>query len=171
MAHATLEATEHTVMAARALTMLAHIENDRGNHAEALAYADERAPVLAAAGNRFEEGIVLLEKARALGALDRREEAIGIALGAVPRFEHAHPTSAARGYAVAAEIFKDLGENAHALELYELAVETEPTENRHLGDMYRAIGEIHEAAGRQVEALEYFKRALDVQTHVRHGTT
>jgi transcriptional regulator with XRE-family HTH domain len=52
MAHATLEATEHTVVAARALTMLAHIENDRGNHAEALAFADEGAPVLAAAGNR-----------------------------------------------------------------------------------------------------------------------
>jgi tetratricopeptide (TPR) repeat protein len=167
MAHATLEATEHTVMAARALTMLAHIENDRGNHGEALAFADEGAPVLAAAGNRFEEGAVLLEKARALGGLGRREDAIGIALGAVPRFEHAHPTSAARGYAVAAEIFKDLGENDRALELYELAVETSPTEDRHLGDMYRAIGEIYEAEGRSVEALGYFKRALDVRAQMR----
>jgi tetratricopeptide (TPR) repeat protein len=169
MAHATLEATEHTVIAARALSVLAHIENDRGNHAEALAYADEGAPVLAAAGNRFDEGMLLLEKARALGALGRREDAIGISLGAVPRFEHAHPTSAARGYAVAAEIFKDLGENAHALELYELAVETAPTRDRHVGDMYRAIGEIHEAEGRPADALESFKRALDVRTHVRHG--
>jgi tetratricopeptide (TPR) repeat protein len=160
MAHATLEATEHTVIAARALTMLAHIENDRGNYAEALGFADEGAPVLAAAGNRYEEGMLLLEKARALGALERREDAIGIALGAVPRFEHAHPTSAARGYAVAAEIFRALDEDERALELYELAVETLPTEDRHLGDMYRAIGEIHESAGRQAEALEYFKRAL-----------
>ena len=168
MAHATLEATEHTVIAARALTMLAHIENDRGNYAEALGFADEGAPVLAAAGNRYEEGMLLLEKARALGALERREDAIGIALGAVPRFEHAHPTSAARGYAVAAEIFRALDEDERALELYELAVETLPTEDRHLGDMYRAIGEIHESAGRQAEALEYFKLALDVQTHVRH---
>ena len=167
MAHATLDATEHTVMAARALTMLAHIENDRGNHTEALAFADEGAPVLAAAGNRFEEGIVLLEKARALAALDRREEAIGIALGAIPRFEHAHPTSAARGYAVAAEIFKDLGERARALELYELAVETSPTQDRHVGEMYRAIGELHEADGRQADALDSFKRALDVQARVR----
>jgi len=168
MAHATLETTEHTVNAARALTLLAHIENDRGNHAEALVLADEGAPVLAAAGNRVDEGMLLLEKARALGALERREDAIGIALGAVPRFEHAHPTSAARGYAVAAEIFRALDEDERALELYELAVETLPTEDRHLGDMYRAIGEIHESAGRQAEALEYFKRALDVQTHVRH---
>ncbi len=169
MAHATLDATEHTVVAARALSLLAHIENDRGNYAEALALADEGAPVLAAAGNRFDEGLLLLEKARALGALGRREEALGIALGAVPRFEHAHPISAARGYAVAAEIFKNFGENARALELYELAVETVPNENRHLGDMYRAIGEIHEAEGRPAEALDYFKRALDIQTHVRHN--
>jgi tetratricopeptide (TPR) repeat protein len=166
LAHATLEATEHTVVAARALGMLAHIENDRGNHVEALAFADEGAPVLAASGNRFEEGILLLEKARALGALGRREEAIGIALGAVPRFEHAHPTSAARGYAVAAEIFKKFGETGRALELYELAVETSPTEDRHLGDMHRAIGEIHELEGRPTEALESFKHALDVQTRV-----
>jgi tetratricopeptide (TPR) repeat protein len=169
MAHATVEATEHTVVAARALTLLAHIENDRGNHVDALAFADEGAPVLAAAGNRLDEGMLLLEKARALGALGRREEAIGIALGAIPRFEHAHPTSAARGYAVAAEIFGDLGEAGRALELYELAVETLPVENRHLGDMYRAIGEIHESEGRPAEALEFFKRALDVQAHTRHA--
>jgi tetratricopeptide (TPR) repeat protein len=166
LAHATLEATEHTVNAARALGLLAHIENDRGNHADALAYADESAPVLAAAGNRLDVGMLMLEKARALGALDQREEAIGIALGAIPRFEHAHPTSAARGYAVAAEIFNDLGERARALELYELAVETSPTEDRHVGEMYRAIGEIHEAEGRKGEALDSFKRALDVQTRV-----
>lgn len=166
MAHATLEATEHTVVAARALAMLAHIENDRGNHAEALAYADEGAPVLAAAGNRLEEGVLLLEKARALGALGKREDAIGIALGAIPRFEHAHPTSSARGYSVAAEIFNDLGERARALELYELAVETSPTTDRHVSDMYRAIGEIQESEGRPAEALESFKRALDVQTRV-----
>lgn len=167
MAHATLEATEHTVFAARALALLAHIENDRGNHMDALAFAEEGAPVLAAAGNRFEEGILQLEKARALGGLGNREDAIGIALGAIPRFDHAHPTSSARGYAVAAEIFKDLGENARALELYELAVETVPNENRHVADMYRAIGELQEAAGRPADALESFKRALDVQARVR----
>jgi len=50
-----------------------------------------------------------------------------------------------------------------------VAVETLPNENRHLGDMYRAIGEIHEAEGRPAEALEYFKRALDVQSHVRQA--
>ena len=113
-------------------------------------------------------GVVDDRREELLGALGSREDAIGIALGAIPRFEHAHPTSAARGYAVAAEIFKDLGESARALELYELAVETSPTQDRHVGDMYRAIGELYEAADRPAEALESFKRALDVQSRVRH---
>ena len=169
MAHATAEATEHTLVAGRALTLLAHISNDRGNHAHALAFADEGAAVPAAAGNRVDEGMLLLERARALGAMGRREDAIGMALGAIPRFEHAHPTSAARGYAVAAEVFDDLGERGRALELYELAVETLPVENRRLGDMYRAIGEIHESEGRPAEALEFFRRALDVQARTRNA--
>ncbi len=169
LAHATLESTEHTVFAARALTLLAHIENDRGNHADALALAEEGAPVLAAAGNRYDEGMLLLEQARALAALGRREEAISVALGAVPRFEHAHPTSAARGYGVAAGIFSELDDRARALELYELAVETLPAEDRHLAGMYRAMGEIHEAEGRTSEALVLFRRALDVQERARLG--
>jgi tetratricopeptide (TPR) repeat protein len=169
MAHATLESTEHTVFAARALTLLAHIENDRGNHADALAFAEEGAPVLEAAGNRYDEGMLLLEKARALAALGQREEAISVALGAVPRFDHAHPTSAARGYGVAAGIFSELGERARALELYELAVETLPAQDRHLAEMYRAIGEIHDAEGRPSEALAFLRRALDVQDHARQS--
>jgi tetratricopeptide (TPR) repeat protein len=167
MAHATLESTEHTVYAARALSLLAHIENDRGNFADALELVDEGAPVLAAAGNRYDEGMLLLEKARALAALGQREEAASIALGATPRFEHAHPTSAARGYAIAADIFRALDEPDRALELYELAVETLPVTDRHLADIYQSISEIHEAAGRQEEAMAYLKRALDAQKQAR----
>jgi len=169
LAHGALESTEHTVFAARALMLLAHIENDRANHAEALSLADEGAPVLAAAGNRVDEGMLLLEKARALAGLRQPEDAVGIILGATPRFEHAHPKSAARGYAIAAGIFRELDEPGRALELYELAAETAPAEDRHLAEVYRAIGEIHESEGRISEALTFFKRALDVQTRVQHG--
>jgi transcriptional regulator with XRE-family HTH domain len=169
MAHAALESTEHTVFAARALMLLAHIENDRRNYAEALALADEGTPVLAAAGNRLDEGMLLLEKARGLAGLGQRQDAIGIVLGAIPRFEHAHPKSAARGYSIAAGLFRDLAEPGRALELYELAAETAPTEDRHLSEIYRAIAEIHESEERSDDALSYFKRALDVQDRVRHG--
>src|SRR5207248_10625995 len=108
-------------------------------------------------------GMMLLEKARALAALGERDDAIGIALGTVPRFEHAHPTSAARAYAIAAEILCELEDTERGLELYELAVETSPTADRHVVAMLRAIAEIHQRAGRVDEAFSYYRRALDVQ--------
>ncbi len=163
MAHATLEATEHTVYAARALMLVAHFENDRRDHAQALALVEEALPVLAASGNRYDEGMLLLERARALAALGEEEEAASIALGVVPRFEHAHPTSAARAYGVAAAILRSLGDTGRALELYELAAETLPVADRHLVEIYRGIAEIHEAEGRSGDAMSYLKRALEAQ--------
>ncbi len=163
MAHAAVEATEHTAFAARALMLMAHFENDRGNHSEALEFVEEAAPVIAASGNRYDEGMLLLERARALASLGEPEEAAGIALGAIPRFEHAHPTSAARAYAIAASVLNQTGQPGRALELYELAAETLPTADRHLVEIYRGIAEIHEREGRQDEAMEYLKQALEVQ--------
>jgi tetratricopeptide (TPR) repeat protein len=163
LAHATLESTEHTVMAARALLLVAHLENDRGNHADALERVDEGAAVLAAAGNRYDEGMLLLEKARAFAALGRADEAASIALGAVPRFEHAQPAQKARSYAIAAGVLKSAGDNGRALELYELAAESIPSPDRLAIDVYRAIAEIHEAEGRPDEAMAALKRALAAQ--------
>lgn len=168
LAHAVVETTEHTVYAARALMLVAHFENDRGNHEQALALVEEAAPTLGAAGNRYDEGMLLLEQARALAALGERERAASIALGAVPRFEHAHPTSAARGYAIAAGIFRELGEPGRALELYELAADILPVADRHLVEIYRAIAEIHEVEGRPDEAMAFLKRALAAQDPVTH---
>jgi tetratricopeptide (TPR) repeat protein len=163
LAHATLESTEHTVMAARALLLVAHIENDRGHHAEALERVDEGAAVLAAAGNRYDEGMLLLEKARALATLGHPDEAASIALGAVPRFEHAQPAQKARSYAIAAGVLKSVGDNGRALELYELAAEGIPSPDRLSIEVYRAIAEIHEAEGRPDEAMAALKRALAAQ--------
>jgi transcriptional regulator with XRE-family HTH domain len=167
LAHATLESTEHTVMAARALLLVAHMENDRGNHAEALERVDEGAAVLAAAGNRYDEGMLLLEKARALAALGQPDEAASIALGAVPRFEHAQPAQKARSYAIAAGVLKNVGDNGRALELYELAAEGIPSPDRLSIEVYRAIAEIHEAEGRPDEAMAALKRALAAQDPAR----
>jgi tetratricopeptide (TPR) repeat protein len=167
LAHATLESTEHTVIAARALVLVAHMENDRGNHAEALERVDEGAAVLAAAGNRYDEGMLLLEKARALAALGHPDEAASIALGAVPRFEHAQPVNKARSYAIAAGVLKSAGDNGRALELYEIAAETIPSPDRLSTEVYRAIAEIHEVEGRPDEAMAALKRALAAQDPAR----
>lgn len=163
MAHATLEATEHTVFAARALLLVAHLENDRGNAAVALELAEEAYPTIASSGNRYDSGMTLLERARALAALGDREQAASLALGATPMFEASHPTSAARGYAIAASVFRDLGDLEKALELYELAAEILPTADRHLGDVYRQSAAIYEELGKPEEAMRYLKLAYDAQ--------
>ena len=163
LAHASLAATEHRLLAARALVLLAHLENDRGNARAALELVDECHPKIAAAGNQLEEGMLVLERARALSTLGEHEEAASIALGATAKFAGGHPISSGRGYAIAAGIFRDLGDEEKALELYELAVETLPVADRHLVDVYRSLAVIHEERGNVVEEIRYLKLALEVQ--------
>jgi tetratricopeptide (TPR) repeat protein len=163
LAHASLAATEHTVFAARALLLLAQMENDRGDATKALDLAREAEGPIAAAGNRYDHGLILLEKARSLARLGEREEAASIALGATPMFAGSHATSAGRAYAIAAGVFRDLGDDEKALELYELAAETLPTADRHLAEIYRHMATVHERLGNTHESLRYLNRALDVQ--------
>jgi tetratricopeptide (TPR) repeat protein len=159
----TLEHSEHTAFAARALLLLAHIENDRGNAQRALSLADEGLPALQAAGAGMEEAMLLLERARALAALGEEQEAAAIALRVTARVRDVHPTIAARAYATAAQVLRSLDERERALELYELAAELVVTDDRHAADVWTAIGELHEEAGRSDEALAAFKRALSAK--------
>jgi tetratricopeptide (TPR) repeat protein len=163
MAHATLAATEHTVFAARALLLLAHIENDRGNAQAALELVSDGIDPVAASGNRLDRGMLLLEKARALAALGQAEEAASIALGVIPSFSDAHPTSSGRGYAVAAGIIRELGDREKAFEIYELAAETLPLNDRHLVGVYKALASLCEEVGRTGDGMRYLKLALEVQ--------
>jgi tetratricopeptide (TPR) repeat protein len=159
----TLDHTEHTALAARALLLLAHIENDRGHHERVLALVDEGLPALHATGAAVEETMLLLERARALAGLDAPEEAAAIALRVTARLGEARPSSAARAYATAAQVFRRIGEPDRALELYELAAELLTADDRHAADVWTAIGELHEEAGRADEALAAFKRALSAK--------
>ena len=59
----TLEVTEHTLFTAKALVLLAQIENERGNAVEAIELFDQALPAIASAGNAYEHGLLLLEKA------------------------------------------------------------------------------------------------------------
>jgi len=167
MALAVLDVTEHTVYAAKAFALLAQLENDRGNAEAAIALIDTGLPTIARTGNRYEEALFLLERARALVALGEAEEAGALALGTIPTFQESSVTNSARGYAVAASVFKSIGDTARALELYELAAESFPTADQHLVDVYTAIAELLESEGRQDEALEMLKRALSARAGVR----
>jgi len=164
LALATLRASEQTLEAARVLQLLAFIENDRGNPGAALEFVDEGEPIVAAAGQTTDSAMFVVERARALAALGEGEEAVQLLLGIVPRLNAAAPKDAARAYSAVADVFRQQGDIARALELYELAVDQAPVPDRHVVAALTAMAEIHEEQGNGDLALELLKRALAVRT-------
>lgn len=155
-----LEVTEHSTYAARAHQLLAHIELDRGNASEALELLETAYPLIERAGNRFERAVFDLERARALMRLGRSEEAASVALSTTGAIATASPADAARGYALVADVFAELGDTARALELYELAEVTLPERSPSRNDIAARHAELLEREGRADEALQVLKRAM-----------
>jgi tetratricopeptide (TPR) repeat protein len=166
LTHSILETSEHSIEAARALLLLAMIENEQGNHSTALELVNEGEPVVAAAGQAVDVSMFAIERARALDALGEAEEAASLLLGAVSQLRAASPTNAGRAYATVAEFFRSRGDTAKALELYELAAEELVAPDRHLADVLTAMAEIYEEQGRADEALQFLKRAVRVRAGV-----
>lgn len=164
LALATLKASEQTLEAARAMLLLAFIENDRGNAHAALQLVTEGEPVVAATGAVADTAMFVIERARALAALGRAEEAAGLLLGIVPELNSAAPEDAARAYSTVAGIFRGQGDHARALELYELAVEQAPLANKYVAEALTAMAEIYEERGDTQKALELLKQALAART-------
>lgn len=164
LALATLKASEQTLEAARALLLLAFIENDRGNPEIALELVDEGEPIVAAAGETTDAAMFAVERARALSALGEGDEAVSLLLGTVPHLNDAAPKDAARAYSAAADVFRRQGDVARALELYELAVERAPVAGRHVAAALTAMAEIYEEQGDAHKALELLKQALAART-------
>jgi tetratricopeptide (TPR) repeat protein len=167
LALSTLKASEQTLEAARALLLLAFIENDRGNPEAALQLVDEGEPIVAAAGQATDAAMFTIERARALSALGEAEAAAELLLGIGPRLSAASPADAARAYAAVADIYRNQGDTARALELYELAVEQAPIADRHVVAALSAMAEIYEERGDTEKALALLKQALAART----GTT
>jgi tetratricopeptide (TPR) repeat protein len=163
LALATLRASEQTLEAARLLQLLAFIENDRGHPEAALDLVDEGEPIVAAAGQATDAAMFTIERARALSALGEGERAVALLLGIVPRLSAAAPKDAVRAYSTVADIFREQGDTARALELYELAVEQAPIPDRHVVGALTAMAAIHEEQGESDLALELLKRALAVR--------
>lgn len=161
-----LEETEHTRYVANARLMAAMLENDQGHSSEALELVDQAEPMVRATGNRYEMGHLELERARAELGLGHREEAGSRVLGSLPLLA-TNPNNAGRAYAVAASVFRELGDEAKALELYEMAIGSFPPHDRRAAEAYGAMAEIAKAAGRKDEALEYLERALAIRTSIR----
>jgi len=164
LAIATLKASEQTLEAARALLLLAFIENDRGNPEAALELVEEGEPIVAAAGEATDAAMFAVERARALSALGEGDEAAALLLGIVPRLNAAAPKDAARAYLAVADVFRAQGDIARALELYELAVEQAPVPGRSVAAALTAMAQIYEEQGEPQLALDLLKRALAVRS-------
>ena len=156
----TLEATEHTVYAARAHHLLAHIELDRDRPQEALDLLERGYPLIEQSGNRYLQSVFRLEQARALAQLERREEAAALAMEASSLLLEVSPGDAARAYLLIGEVFEQLGERARARELYELAIEKTPVDNHHRREAAARLASLLEADGLKDEALEVLKSAV-----------
>jgi tetratricopeptide (TPR) repeat protein len=167
LALTSLEQTEHTRYIANAFLLLSTLENDQGHSAEAFDLLNQADPVVRASGNRYDIGRLELERARAEMGLGHREEAASRALGSLPLLADSSPTNAGRCYLVVASMFKDLGDEARALELYELAAESFPAQDRHASEAYQAMADIARAAGRKDDALDYLERALAARASIR----
>jgi len=170
MALASSELTDHTAYAARAHHLLAYIELELGNAPEALELLERGYPLAVSGGGAEARGLFSLEKARALAALGRDEEAVALAIEVADELAESQPEQAGRAYAVAADVFARTGESARGLELYERSVEL--VSERHpdfVRDVYGKMAELLEADGRKDEALELLKRAVGLQGQVPQG--
>ena len=94
LALAILRTSEQTLEAARALQLMAFIENDRGNPQVALELVDEGEPIVTAAGEETDAAMFAVERARALSALGETDEAAELLLGIVPHLVATAPRDA-----------------------------------------------------------------------------
>ncbi|HEV3480460.1 MAG TPA: tetratricopeptide repeat protein [Gaiellaceae bacterium] len=162
-----LELTEHTAYAARAHQLLAHVELDRGNAEDALDILDRGLPLVQQGGNKVEEALFELEKARALVRLDRGEDAKRLAATSAAVLESASPVDAGRGHTIVGEVYEQLGETDEAIETYERAAELLAVNpNRYLLELYAKLADLLEAEGRKDEALDVLKKAVAAQGRV-----
>ena len=168
MALAAIEFTDHAEYTARAHHLLAYVELERGDAAEALDLLERGYPYLAHIGDRPTQAAFQVERARALGKLGRHKEAIQTALEVAGTLADRNLIDAGRAYAVAAGVYAELGERARALELYELAADHMKDTPTYLVDVYSKMAEVLEDEGRKDEALEVLKRAVGLKEQVRH---
>ena len=112
-----LRMTEDTYRTSRAHQLLAHLALDRGQAEEGLELLERGRPLLEASADPLERAQYRLEEARALAKLGRKEEAAALALEVSGPIAEAPAEEAARGYAMLAEVYDELGDRTRALDL------------------------------------------------------
>jgi len=162
-----LEATEHTYYRAKAHHLMAFVELDAGRPGEALDLLQRGRELLGVDATAHDHAEFALEEARALAELGELDRAVSLAMSTASAFSHANPVDFGRSFGELAAIFETKGERAHALELYELAIELlESRPNRFLAAVYAKYGELLEASGRDREALSVFKKGAQLHAQL-----
>jgi tetratricopeptide (TPR) repeat protein len=163
-----LRTTEDTYALAHILQTLAHIYLDLGRAQDALDLLQEGRDLIASVGTPLDVAQYRIEEARALAALDEREDAAALAMGAATALTGVDSVDAGRAHALLGEIYADLGDTSRAQELLELAIEQleRQVPNRYLVQAYRRLAEILKGKGDTEAALGVLERALSVQERV-----
>ena len=167
---AVLEESEHTLYVARAHQLLAHIEIDRHHPEQALELLDTGLPLVRRAGNRYEEAVFEVERARALLQLGHHDDAASVALAAAGLLSGASPADAGRCYALVGEVLAEFHDDARAIEMFELALEHLSPHDRNALSVYGKLAELLERNGRADEALKLLKRAVSTSVAVAPST-
>jgi tetratricopeptide (TPR) repeat protein len=161
-----LELGEDTYNTARAHRLLAFIANERGRGDEALHEVHSGLALIGGEASPVETAQFRIEEARALVLLGRNEEAAATALTIQGLLAGAEPDDAGRAYMVLGDVYRQIGDNAHAREIWELAAELlEREPNPYIGDVYERLGALLEEEGRADEALQMLKRAYGARQH------
>ena len=138
---ALLELGEDVYNTACAHQLLAFIANERGRGQEALDEVETGLALLGEEGRHVESAQFRIEQARALVLLGRLEEAAAVAIAAQGLLADAEPDDAGRAYTVLGDVYRQVGDNARAREIWELAAELlEREPNPYIGDVYERSG-------------------------------
>jgi tetratricopeptide (TPR) repeat protein len=166
-AYELLEATEHTLLRAKAHQGLAFAELDAGRPHEALDLLGRGRALLGDTGSPQDVAEFQLEEARALALLGEIEQAASLAMATAPLLREGHPVDAGRCYAEIALAFDRSGEPQRAEELYELAIEfLVDVPNRFLAETYLHYGELLEREGKKDAAFDVYKRGMSLRAEL-----
>jgi len=164
---ALLELGEDAYNTARAHQLLAFIAVERGRGEEALDHISRGLKLLGENVSPVEIAKFRIEEARALVLLGRSEEAAATAITAKGLLADAEPDDAGRAYTVLGDVYRQIGDTAHAREIWELAAELlEHEPNPYIGDVYERLGTLLEEEGRTAEALQMLKRAYGTRQRI-----
>jgi transcriptional regulator with XRE-family HTH domain len=167
----TLQANEDERAVGLAHQMLAYIELERDNPGRALELLDEGAPIIERSADVTERAFFQLDRARALLALDQVDAARAVLQRIAPILTEQTRGAGSRCLLALAEAYDQIDENEDALLTYDLAIERlRDHRSPHLVRAYRKKSELLKRLGREAEAYEALKAAVDAQDVTYHGT-